>query len=119
MNDHRIILANMSRLMGEMLERTIDKSPELQVVGVTQELSNLPTLLEKLDAQWVITSLNTDDDIPKSMDDLLLENNLITILALRENGSLAKLKKIELSEVVYQGLSLKELITLLNERYLS
>jgi DNA-binding NarL/FixJ family response regulator len=53
----RIILANDSRLLREMLHRVINKAPHLEVV---QELANheeLPSAIDQLDPEYVILSV--------------------------------------------------------------
>jgi len=57
MQTHRVVLANESRLLREMLERVIRKVPDLEVVGHAADPARLPSVLEETDAQWVIVSL--------------------------------------------------------------
>lgn len=61
MSNKRVILANGSRLLREMLHRVIDKETSLKVV---QELTNhreLPAAIERFEPEWVILSVSPDE----------------------------------------------------------
>jgi chemotaxis response regulator CheB len=115
MQSYKIILANESRFMRGMLKRVIGKTPDLEVVGEELDRAKLPHLVESLGAHWVIITLPENDEIPKDMTKLLAKNKTLAVLAIRDNGSRAKLKWMDMHETNHQGLSLKELIELLHK----
>lgn len=132
----RIILANETRLLREMLRRAIARSPYLQVVGEVTDRANLSSRVEETDAQWVIVSLLPDGGIPETAETLLMENPSVAILAVAPDGSQlrvgwtepcekaiavapdgspVKLRWTETHEKLLEDLSLEELITVLRK----
>jgi len=117
MQNYHIILANESRFMRGLLKRVIGKSPDLKVVGEELDRAKLPHLVDSLDAHWVIITLPENDEIPKDMIKLIVENKTLAVLAIRDNGTRAKLKWLDMHETNHNGLSLKELINLLHKDF--
>jgi len=115
MKARRVILANESRLIREMLERVIKKVPDLEVVGHAADAVRLPSLLEETDAQWVIVSLLPDSKIPAVADSLLAEHSSLRVLAIAVDGSQVKAKWVEPHEKDLGDLSLEELIDILED----
>jgi hypothetical protein len=113
MQAHRVILANESRLLREMLERVIKKVPHLEVVGQAADAARLPSLLEGTDAQWVIVSLLPNGKMPAVVDSLLAEHPSLRVLAVAVDGSQVKAKWVEPHEKDLGDLSLQELIAIL------
>ena len=56
MSRKRIILANDSRLLREILQRVIKKADHLVVVQELSGHEGLPSAIEQLDPEWVILS---------------------------------------------------------------
>jgi hypothetical protein len=111
--DQRIILANVPRLLRDMLNRILLKTEHLKVVQEITEYDNLPTTLEQNEAEWVIMSLPADKQIPEWADSFMKRNPLIKIMALSSDGSWIKMKWLESREQDLTDLSLKELIHIL------
>ena len=57
MSTKRVILANGSRLLREMLHRVIDRADNLEVVQEIPNYDELPSAIERFDPEWVIISL--------------------------------------------------------------
>lgn len=57
MSTKRVILANNSRLLREMLQRVISRADKLEVVLETPDHEELSSAIERLDPEWVITSM--------------------------------------------------------------
>lgn len=87
----RIILAVESRLLREMLRHAIDKSPHLQVVGEAKDGSDLVTLVEQRDAEWVVTSLQPDGCLSRTTIELLNVEPSVSVLAVASDGSEVRL----------------------------
>ena len=56
MSTKRVILANNSRLLRDMLHRVIDKADNLEVVQDVPDQKALPSAIERFDPEWVIVS---------------------------------------------------------------
>jgi len=113
--DQRIILANGSRLLRDMLSRILLKTEHLKVVQEITDRDNLSAGLEQQDADWVIMSLPVDNQIPAWTDSFIRKHPLIKIVALSSDGSWIKLKWLESREEDLNDLSLKELFHILED----
>ena len=113
MSEQRIILANGSRLLHEMLSRILFKTGNLRVV---QEITNheyLPNAIEKSDAEWVIISLPADSTMPNWVDDYIVDHPHVRFMAVAADGSWVKTKWLERHEEELDNLSLRDLIRIL------
>jgi DNA-binding NarL/FixJ family response regulator len=61
MSTKRIILANDSRLLRDLLHRVISRADNLEVAQEISDQKELPSAIEKLDPEWVILSLPVND----------------------------------------------------------
>jgi len=113
MSDQRIILANSSRLVREMLNRILRKTKNLEVVQEITDHENLPTEIEKSDAEWVIMSLPTDHTMPEWVDTYIVDHPRIRFMAVANDGSWVKTKWLESHEEDLDNLSLKDLVHIL------
>jgi len=113
MSDQRVILANGSRLLREMLNRILLKSEHLKVVKEVIDRATLPTALEGQDAEWLIMSLSEGKQMPQWADAYIEKHPFSRIIAFAADGSWIKMKWIESHEEDLSDLSLKELINIL------
>jgi DNA-binding NarL/FixJ family response regulator len=113
MSEQRIILANSSRLLREMLNRILHKAGNLEVVQEIIDHKNLPTEIEKSDAEWVIMSLPRDHGIPKWVDHYIVDHPRMRFMAVANDGSWVKTKWLESHEEDLDNLSLRDLIHIL------
>jgi DNA-binding NarL/FixJ family response regulator len=113
----RIILANGSRFLQEMLKRVIEKTPDLQVVGEIAGLAQLSSTIAKTEAEWVIVSLLPDGKIPEMVESSLIAHPSVRVLALAADGSQVKMKWIEPREKILDDLSMDELIAILRKHH--
>lgn len=113
MSEQRIILANNSRLVREMLNRILIKTGNLKVVQEITDHENLPKAIDEHEAEWVIMTLPTDKDIPTWVDTYIVDHPQVRIMALANDGSWVKTKWIESHEEELDNLSLKDLIHIL------
>lgn len=116
METRRIVLANESRLLREMLKCVIDESPSLEIVGETQQFSEIKRLAKKHNAHWVIVTLTSTGDIPDQINKLLIPNSAISILAITNKGGKAKIRWVDLHEETFIDWSLEEMLELLHEK---
>ncbi|MFL7871835.1 MAG: hypothetical protein AB8I58_23605 [Anaerolineales bacterium] len=113
MSEHRIILANSSRLLREMLNRILHKTENLEVVQEITHHESLPTEIEKSDAEWVIMSLPVDHSLPNWVDTYIVDHPSIRFMAVANDGSWVKTKWLEYHEEELDNLTLKDLIHIL------
>ena len=113
MSEHRIILANSSRLVREMLNRILRKTDNLEVVQEVTNHKKLPTEIEKSDAEWVIMSLPIDSNMPEWVDTYIVNHPYVHFMAVASDGSWVKTKWLEYHEEKLNNLSLRDLIHIL------
>jgi DNA-binding NarL/FixJ family response regulator len=113
MSEQRIILANGSRLLHEMLNRILIKTGNLKVVQEITNREHLPNAIEKSDAEWVIISLSADSSIPEWVDPYIVEHPHVRFMVVAADGSWVKTKWLENHEEKLDNLSLRDLIHIL------
>ena len=116
MPEQRIVLANASRLLRDMLKRIIVKSDELSIVREVVDQKDLPSVIESIHPDWVIISLAFDEYLPAWVDSLIASHPSIRFLALATDGSKVKMKWLELHEQELSGISLPDLIRILENK---
>lgn len=116
MKTSRVILANEPRLLRGMLRRALARTPGLQVVGEVTDLAELPSLARRCEAQWVVVSTGTEGRIPGAVEPLLVEGAPLCILGMAADGSQAKIVCTGSPEETRDGLSLDDLIAILQRR---
>lgn len=119
MPEQRIVLANGSRLLRDMLKRIIFKSEELEVVREVTDHKELPGVIEHTHPEWVILSLAFDDGVPAWVDTFMASHPSVRFLALSADGSKIKIKWLEVHEQEFNGLSLTDLIHILENKPVS
>jgi DNA-binding NarL/FixJ family response regulator len=119
MPEQRIVLANGSRLLRDMLRRIIFKSEKLRIVREVTDQKELPSVIASSNPEWVIISLTFDNGIPAWVDGLMTSHPSVRFLALATDGSKIKLKWLQVHEQEFSGLSLSELIDILESKPVS
>ena len=113
MAEHRIILANGSRLLREMLYRILGQTNNLEVIQEISDRENLPNAIEKYDAEWVVMSLPVEAVLPAWTDTFIVDHPKVRFMAVAADGSWVKTKWLESHEEELDNLSLKDLIHIL------
>lgn len=113
MTEQRIILANGSRLVHEMLNRILLKTENLDVVQEVVNHNKLPAEIESADAEWVVLSLPAESDLPEWVDSYIVEHPDVRLMAIASDGSWVKTKWLECHEEELNNLSLQDLIHIL------
>ena len=116
MHEQRIVLASGSRLMRDMLKRILIKSDHLEVVREVIDQKELPSVIERTQPEWVILSLSFDNGVPAWVDGFIASHPSVRFMALAADGSKIKLKWLEVHEQELNGLSLNDLIKILENR---
>lgn len=113
MPQQQIVLANGSRLLRDMLKRIIHKSDHLALLDEVTDQNDLPTAIEKSSPEWVILSLSYNDDIPAWVDGYMADHPSVRFIAMAIDGSKIKMKWLEIHEQELNGLSLNDLLHIL------
>ena len=115
MSTKRVILANGSRLLREMLHRVIDKADQLEVVQEIPNWEELPSALERFNPAWVIVTQSYSDQPGNWIDSCMEEYPSVRFIFLPPNQNNIKMKWQMSCEKEYSDLSLKELIHILEK----
>ena len=116
MTTQRIILANNSRLVREMLNRIFLKASNLEVTREIDDKNNLAEKIENAEAEWVILSLSSESEMPKWVDNFLNKHPQVRFLAVSPDGSQVKLKSVQKPEKHFINLSLNDLLYILEKQ---
>lgn len=116
MPEQRIVLANGSRLLRDMLKRVLYKSDRFEMVEEVTDQKELPSVIEHARPEWVILSLSYDNGMPAWVDGFMANHPSVRFMALAADGSKIKMKWLEVHEQELNGLSLNELIQILESK---
>lgn len=116
MSEQRIVLASGSRLLRDMLKRILFKSDHLEVVQEVADQRELPSVIEHTQPEWVILSLSYDNGVPAWVDSFIASHPSVRFMALAADGSKVKMKWLEVHEQELNGLSLSDLIQILESK---
>lgn len=119
MPEQRIVLANGSRLLRDMLKRIIFKSEHLEIVREVTDQTELPSVIEHTNPEWVILSLSFDNGVPAWVDTFMAAHPSVRFMALAADGSKIKMKWLEVHEQELNGLSLNDLLQILESKPVS
>ncbi len=111
----RVILANGSRLLREMLHRAIDKADQLEVVQEIPDWEELPPALETFHPAWVIVTQSYSKHSHYRVDSCMEEFPSVRFIFLSPNQDNVKMKWQTSGEEEYSNLSLEDLIHILEK----
>lgn len=111
----RVILANGSRLLREMLHRVIDKADNLQVVDEVPQPEELPSAIERFDPEWVIVSQPYSGHGQSWLQCCLADHPSVRFIFLSPHQNHVKMKWQMSCEEDYPDLSLREFIHILEK----
>jgi len=109
MDEIRVVLGNQTRLLRDLLRRSIQKIENIKIVGETQRVENLPAVVKDKRADWVILSLPRDESVPDVFHDLAALEEELSVMAISNTGCKVIIRRIEVQEESYQKFSLKDL----------
>lgn len=113
MESRRVILALKPRLLRDMLRRALENVHGVQIVGEYTDRASLLAAVARSEAQWVIVSLPTDDEMPAVVDFLRTANPRLSVLAVALDGSRTRLYAHERYNEELNGMSLDDLVAVL------
>jgi DNA-binding NarL/FixJ family response regulator len=112
----RVILANEPRLLRGLLQRVLSRVPGLAVVGEVSDPAQLAPMVDQSEPQWVIVSIWPEGSVPSVIQPLLGKPTPPGILGMAADGSQVKVMTAGTPEETRGGLSLDDLIAILNKR---
>jgi hypothetical protein len=115
MSTKRVILADGSRLLRELLHHAIDNANHLQVVDEVPDPQELSSAIKKFDPEWVIVSLPYNEYGPGWLGPCLTENPSVRFVFLSPHQNHITMKWQMFYEEYYPDLSLREFIHLLEK----
>src|SRR5688500_17696074 len=113
MSTKRVILANDSRLLREMLHRVLNKSDNLEVVKELPNYEELPSAIEQFDPEWVIISLHYKIDAHSWINTYMADYPSVRFIFLAPENNSIKMKWQTSYEEDLANLSLKDFINIL------
>jgi DNA-binding NarL/FixJ family response regulator len=111
----RVILADGSRLLREMLHRVIDKANHLQVVQELPNSDRLLSAIKRFDPAWVILSQPFNKQTHGWINACLTDHPDVRFIFLAPNQNHIKMKSQMSCEEDFPDLSLKEFIHILEK----
>jgi chemotaxis response regulator CheB len=111
----RIMLVNSSRLMSDMLNKVIGKTPDLEIVSNIADLTEFPEAVRRTKADWAIVLLPPDEQVPDVVEEVIKEQQSMRFLLMGLDGSHARMKWNEAHEVILDEKNLKHIIGLLRQ----
>lgn len=115
MSVKRVILANGSRLLREMLHRVINKADHLEVVQEVPNHEELPFAIERFDPAWVIVSLPYNDHAHGRINDFMSDYPSVRFIFLSPDDKSVKMKWQNSYEEDLTDLSLRDFIHFLEK----
>ena len=112
---NRVILADGSRLVREMLHRVIDKAEHLQVVDEVSDHEGLHLSIKRFDPEWVIVSLPYGGPVRNWVDACMTDHPTVRFVFLSPNQNNIQMKWDLSYEEEYSDLTLKEFIQILEK----
>jgi DNA-binding NarL/FixJ family response regulator len=109
----RVILANNSRLLREMLHHVINKADNLEVVLETPNDEELSSAIEKFDPAWVIASLPANPQLPSWLNRCTEHYPAVRFILLTPNNDRIKMSGQASYEEDLTNVSLKDFIDIL------
>jgi chemotaxis response regulator CheB len=104
-----ILLVDLSRLVGEMVERAVARTHDMGVVGRAASLGELYDVAQTTDPDVVIVGLH-DAELPQACLDLLLERPRMKVLGIEEHGGHAQLYELRPEQVEIGEISPDEVV---------
>lgn len=111
----RVILANNSRLLREMLQRVINKADNLEVVQELLGPEELPAAIEQFEPEWVILSLPYNNNARRGLNACMSDHPSVRFILLSPDNSSIKMKWQTVYEEDLTNLSVKDFIHVLEK----
>jgi DNA-binding NarL/FixJ family response regulator len=77
-------------MLREMLHRVLEKDPAMRLVLETDSIRQIPRILDRIQADWLIATLTDDDRLPASVQSALERNPQVAVIGLSAEGDYAE-----------------------------
>lgn len=114
----KVILANDSRLLREMLRRVLGRASQIEIVAEAEvdDFRQLEPILTRTDAHWIIVSLTPEGEFPGIVKSLLQMHSTTQVLAMAIDGSTVKVLHMAPDEQQVDVFSVEEILSLLETK---
>jgi hypothetical protein len=110
MQPQRIVLADGSRFLRDILRKVITQTPGLQLVSEVADLASLRSTLQQNEVEWIILSIFPDSLIAdEGHMALVAEYPSLHILGIYADGSQVRVLLPGQQEKIYKGLTWEKL----------
>jgi DNA-binding NarL/FixJ family response regulator len=110
----KIIIADRNRLMREMVTKAINADDKLMIVRNLDSYDSLFEHVQQGDVDWVIVSLpDREETLPLAIREILINFPSVGVLIVSPDGRHVRVKRLEEHERILDGISLDELILIL------
>lgn len=96
-NEHEpmriVVLANQPRMFRELLHRALGQIPGAQLILETEDPLQVPGILSRVQTDWLVVSLNSEDELPKSVRKAIEEHPALSVLGFSEDSSRVEVQK--------------------------
>jgi DNA-binding NarL/FixJ family response regulator len=117
MSSHRIVLANEARFMRTTLRRLLDKSDQLEVVAEVDDLQQIPAVLERTQADWLLVSLPEENGLPSAILTELQRFPDLRVLAVSRDGSRTRVEWLEQFDQETGEFSVERFLNIFNDAH--
>ena len=83
----RIVVANGPRLFRQLVWRALSNIPDFQVMNVLVDSVGLTRLIERVEPDWLITSLRPDGRLPEMLESHRAQYPSLNLLGVALDGS--------------------------------
>ena len=115
MSTKRVILANSSRLLREMLHRVINKADNLEVVQDIPDQEDLSSAIARLNPEWVVASLPYKEGDQSWIDTCMAQYPNVRFVLFSGGNKSIKMKWQTSYEEDLTNMSLKDFIRVLEK----
>lgn len=81
----RVLVANRPRLMRELVLATISDQPDIEIVGLIQDDSEIEQAVQQTQPDFVIVALEDSDRLPHPCRSLLQQHPRLKVIAIAPN----------------------------------
>jgi DNA-binding NarL/FixJ family response regulator len=119
-----ILLATQPRMMRQMMRRVLQKMPGPWLVLEAGNMEQVPGILERVDADWLITSLTDDDQLPEPLRSVVEQKPSLSVMGISEDGSHVvvsetgdeEIDKVEPQSALLEDATLAQLLELIDRQ---
>jgi chemotaxis response regulator CheB len=109
----RVILANGSRLLREMLHHVLDQAEHLEVVQEIREQEELSPFIERLNPQWVILTSRAGETTQPWLEDYIARHPSVRFIFVSPDHQRIELRSHASAEQDLANLSLSDFVHIL------